>query len=774
MAEQILEQRNAPDAPVEPHPVQAILRFLRAVYYRKGIVIVALAASCLLGGLYYATVQRVYESKASLLILQTGDAGSWSAEMSGGKTAKDLMVTYKNMLRSETVAEAALKTLPAEHRDDLADAPRNKWVKIIQGNLAVSTVRDATILNLAYQSKDPDAAKAIVTCILFAYLDFMDRLHKNTADELLDILTKEKVGLEDQMHAKQNELIAVRRGAEELIIRDGDQGDVIIKEVMSLNETWIEVHKNRLNAQSHLAGVEAAIRNREDLVEFALTISDAMGGDRFLHRLGLNPSDSHTTARLNQQLSEDRAKLQSDLQLYLPAHHRVREIQERIRVAEYHLQHRHQIRNAQLHQLSNADLAPLLLTTARQHFAQAAAHENLVRASYEEAKRTAIGLDGTRARLDMLQLDWNRLQRTYEIVQQRLKDIDLGQKSGTLRTSILSPPEVPTGPVWPRKSVVAVLAILFGLGAGLAIVYLQDLLDDRFRSPEELRTQLSLPVLAMVGKLETLTDRGMDAVHAHVRPNAAETEAFRTLRTALALAEDGMQRLVVSSSEPGDGKTTVIVNLATAYAQSGKRTLLIDADMRRPGLTPLLDLKGQRGLSTILREQLPLAEAASTNLYPNMIENLDVLPAGPRPVNPTELLAGDRFSELLSWAETRYDQILIDSPPALVSDTAIIGRLVDGVLLTVLPEKNRRRAVIRAAESFPLMGIKVLGIVVNRIGGDKGEGYCGYSYGYGYGYGGYGYGYGYGGYGHDEDSADAERDHEDAPQPSAKIVRRVA
>ena len=152
-------------------------------------------------------------------------------------------------------------------------------------------------------------------------------------------------------------------------------------------------------------------------------------------------------------------------------------------MAEHALQNRHRIEDAQLHQLSSGELAPRLLATARQQLDHAVARENMALASYQEAKRAAAGLGSAQAHLDMLQLDWNRLQRTYDIVLERLKDIDLGQKSGMLKTSILSRPEVPLGPVRPRLRMVALLSIVIGLGSGLTIVYLQDLLDDRFRSP---------------------------------------------------------------------------------------------------------------------------------------------------------------------------------------------------------------------------------------------------------------------------------------------------
>jgi len=724
----------AGDLSAEIHPLQAALRFLRAVRYRKGVVIFTVAISTFLAALYYATTPRIYESAASLLVLQLG-VDNWSTGMDQDRRFSNMMATHQKMLSSDAVLEEAVELLPEEHRDDLAQADRAQWAELIHNNLKVSTVRDTNILEVAYRSHDPEAAAAVVSAVLSAYLTFTDKLHKSTAQELLEILTQEKAKLETELRAKEEELIALRRTAGDGVIRDGDQGiNVVVKRAIALNEALIAAHEKRLEAQSQQATIETAIRHGEDLQQHALAILDDVGRELLMQRLGISRADVLTVSRISQQLLEDRSRLQVELQQYGPAHRRVREVQERIAMAEQFLNQRGQAAQSRVRAIGNAELAPLLREVVGQCLQQAVTHENAIYESYQQEKAVAIGLDHTMAKLEMLQLDLDRLRGFYGVVEQRVKNIDLSQENGMLKTSVLDRPEVPTRPVWPRKTTVALIALALGLAVGLAIVYLQDLLDDHFRSPEELRLHLGLPVLAMVRRMPLGPEEGPEAIYAHSNPNAAEAEAFRTLRTALALAEGGAGRIVVSSSEPGDGKTTVVSNLAAAYAQSGKRTLLIDADLRRPGLTPLLGLKGERGLSTVLRDGRPVGASAEANVVHSLIGNLDVFPSGPRPGHPTELLAADRFAELLAWAEARYDQVVIDSPPALVSDTAIIGRLVDGVLLTVMPEKNRRRVVIRAAESFSALGIHVLGIVVNCLAEEKAENYYGYSYGYGYSY----------------------------------------
>jgi polysaccharide biosynthesis transport protein len=176
----------------------------------------------------------------------------------------------------------------------------------------------------------------------------------------------------------------------------------------------------------------------------------------------------------------------------------------------------------------------------------------------------------------------------------------------------------------------------------------------------------------------------------------------------------------------------------------------------------LMGLKGQTGLSDLLVGAEPVADMAATVVRPTGMEGLDFLPAGLRRPNPAEMLGGPRLAELLAWAESIYDQVLSDSPPALAaSDTSIIARLVDGVALVVHPKKNQRRLVTRAAESFTSVGLAFLGVIVNRVGSDKSDAIYGYGVGYGYGYG----------YGYDRDTESAES--EAAPQSDPVIAAPI-
>jgi capsular exopolysaccharide synthesis family protein len=732
--------RPAAGPPRELNLVHAMAKFARMVRYRKAVLIVILAAAGALGALQYTTEPRRYESTASLLILGSGE-DAWSTEMSGERVSRDLMPTYQNLIRSEVVLEEAIKLLPPAARVDMGAAHPDQRTELLRGNLTVTAQRGTNIMDIAYRSASPQAAASVVGSVVTAYMSYMDSLKKNTGRELLDVLTRQKVALQEELRAKEAELAATRAASGELVLREGNQGTTVaVRRALSLNEALIRAREKRLEAQTQLAAIEATIRNGGDLKQLALSMVDEAGNEALLQNLGLSTaSDGGTIAKLKQQLLADAATLQNMSRLYGPAHTKVQEIQQRIQVAQQYLATYRQNATSSLNQMADGDLVETLHGLVRQQLSRAIEHENALAASYDQEKTRAIELDRSVTQLDLLERELARLRSFYDVVVDRIKNIDLGQDASTLRASVISQPEVPKSPVSPQLKMVVMKFGLLGLLLGLGLIYVLDVLDDRFRSPEDIQSQLQVPVLAMIRKLDLLEGDGVDKLHVHVRPGGAASEAFRTLRTALALTDGGAKSFVMSSAEPGDGKTTVMANLAAAFAQTGQRTLLVDADMRRPGLTAFLDLRGPTGLSAVLRDDAPIAESVQANLETGALKNLDVLPAGPRQNNAMQLLANERFSELLSWADSRYDQVLVDGPPALaVSDAAMIGRLVDGVLLTVRPEKNRRREVIRAVEQFRMLGVNVIGTVLNHMATRKDSGYYGYgdAYGYEYGYGG--------------------------------------
>lgn len=743
---------QAPSAPatsdLEPQPsvpvAHLLLRFLLAVRYRKNVVLGAIAACGLLGVLYYATATRYYAAKAAMLVTQTAPE-TLNTSITGEEShRRTTMPTFENVIRSAKVLEGALERLSESDRVDLAGLPRQRWVAALQAQLHAKAIRSTNILEVGYRSRDPRAAAGVVQAVVQSYLDFMDRIHKGTASELARVLTKEQNELADRLNRKQEELLETRRCFADMGFRsDGKALHPTVQRAVSFNEMLIAAQRQRVELEASLAAVEAAVREGEDLGPYLLAVGDVVGRELLLAGLGLGSRDGSTQASLEQILLADRAQLRTVQQTLGPAHPEVIALTERIRLTEEFLQSSPNRLQARMSEMRTSRLGPWLVQMVRQKLQEARSKEERLQASFERARAEAIELSGQLAQIEMLERDVKRLSDMNEVLLGQLASLDLRQSGQEVRIAVIEEPVVTPTPISPRLGYVALLSLAGGFGLGLVMVHLLEALDDRFRSLEEIQGRLGVSVLSMIQQIKMPEATGVDSLAMHAAPESAESEAFRTLRTALALTHPDARQLVVSSPEPGDGKTTVVANLAVAYAQADKKTLLIDADLRRPGLTNIMGMRGTRGLSEILRLEGEVAQLAATHIQPSGIRGLDILPSGPRPTNPAELLGSPRFSELLAWAETLYDQVLIDSPPAMAtSDTALIGRLVDGVVLVLQPAKNRRRLVIRVVENLALLKIPLLGIVINRIGSEQERGYydyhtrCGLGYGYDYGYSG--------------------------------------
>ena len=733
---------NSPDTltPITNEPqaatLAAIARFLQVVRMRKGILFSTLFISIVLGGLYYATATRLYESKARLYVLQMGSNVLQSdLESQGG--VRENMATNQGVLTSDVVLEEVLQKLPAKHRIDLKKVPRAKWTETLRKNLNVTAPRRTNLIDVRYRSRDPQVAAAVVSHIVQSYLKLMREIHKNNAGNDIQFMTDEKKKLDKETAQINTELLALKRQMQIISGPDNQNINPAAERVAALNKDLIVAQNRTREARATLEAIETAVASGQNIEQFALQQIEVVGKELFLKRMGLDSQDSWLVMRARQQLINDQVELQNLSTEFGPKHPRILKLTSRILNRQKFLADRPKNVADRIRQLSAAQLTPSLVDMSRQRLRYAELREKALRADFERENKIVSGYEYQMGRIKLLNFTLGRKRELAVALIDQISRTDLGKERGGLRTKIVSQPKVARSPVSPRLLVVALCALVCGLGGGLGMIYVLDIFDDRFRSPEELRIQLDVPVLAMVGEMPVENEPGLASVRMLAEPNGTDTEAFRTLRTALSFSSRPTQRLVVTSTEPGDGKTTVLANLGVAFAQSGKKTLLIDADMRRPGMTKLLDMRGPRGLSTILRSEEPISVATASNLCMTELATLDVIAAGPRPISPAELLHGDRFSELLSWAESIYDQVLIDAPPALaVSDPAIIGRMVDGVLLVVRPGSNRRRMVIRAAESITGIDADLTGVVINHVNSDSGGEYYGYGYGYGYEYGG--------------------------------------
>ena len=296
--------------------------------------------------------------------------------------------------------------------------------------------------------------------------------------------------------------------------------------------------------------------------------------------------------------------------------------------------------------------------------------------------------------------------------------------SSPVQISTVRAASPPTEPASPNLKLNLALGLLLGLALGLGSAVLREVLDTRVRTEADVRQVTEASVIATITHDEEAAKTPL-IVHAH--PHSHRSEALRRLRTNLQFLDvtDDLQTFVVTSSLPGEGKSTTTINLAITLADAGARVVLVDADLRRPSVARYMDLEGSVGLTTVLIGRARLEDV----VQPWGDRQLDVLTSGQIPPNPSELLGSRAMATLLEQLAARYDVVLIDTPPLLpVTDAAILARLTGGALVVVSAKTVNRQQLADSLGSLETVGARVLGIVLNRVPVKEAGSYTYYDY----------------------------------------------
>jgi receptor protein-tyrosine kinase len=315
-------------------------------------------------------------------------------------------------------------------------------------------------------------------------------------------------------------------------------------------------------------------------------------------------------------------------------------------------------------------------------------------------------------------------------LERRAQELKILASLQTGRAEIAQSADVPEHPSAPRIKRNSALGLLLGLALGMGIAFLREKLDRRVRDPDEVEGIFGRPILGTVPELDS--DAG------GVQRGGAVTDVFHALRMTLRFFNVGrdIQTLLVTSANPGDGKSTVSRNLATAMADSGTRTLLIEADLRRPTLAKILGLDPSVGLSTVLTGQSSLSDAIQSLPGPGAktaggngaSTSLDAIVAGPIPPNPADLFESEELASLLAECQQRYEFVIVDTPPVLaVPDAVPLITARTAVLIVARMGRTERNALRRLHKYLGLLDAQVLGVVANSVQPESG-------YGYAYGY----------------------------------------
>jgi succinoglycan biosynthesis transport protein ExoP len=385
---------------------------------------------------------------------------------------------------------------------------------------------------------------------------------------------------------------------------------------------------------------------------------------------------------------------------------------------------------------------------------EAQQREALLVRTLDQQKAEANLMSGRMVQYNILKRDAEADKALYDGLLTKLKEAGISAALQSSNIRVVDPAMIPSFPSRPAKARNVTLAFLVGLVGGIGLAILREYMDNTVKTPDDIETLARLPSLAVVPEFEdshgngrrrkTLSEalgnghsRQVELVAQHL-PKSQMSEAFRALRTALLLSQAGHppQVILVTSALPREGKTTAAANLAVTLAQLGDRTLLIDADLRKPGIGRLLNMNGGKhaGLSSYL------AGVSSLDLvtvqHPS-IANLSAIPTGPLPPNPADLLSSHRLADAITQLRAKFKFIVIDTPPVMAAtDAVILSVKADGVVLVVRSGETPKEAFTRTRDLLVSVKCRLLGVVLNAVNSSAPDYYYSYRYyPYAYGYG---------------------------------------
>ena len=575
---------------------------------------------------------------------------------------------------------------------DQASADRRRAVvEAFQEGITIEPVRNSRLVRVNYDSPDRDfsarAANALAEGFLASNLEHGFEASAYAKSYLEDRLQELKLKLEDS----ERNLVAFAQ-KEQIIGSGGEAGTLTEQNLGSINAALSKAKEDRIRVEARWRQAEAAS-------------GTALPAD-MLANSSIRP--------LQESRSRLMAEYQDKLRLFKPAYPTMLQLKGQIDEVDKQI---------------GVEVASIKRSVRAEYMA-AKGREDLLAAQLGGLKTDVLDQQRRSIQYNIFKRDVDTNRQLYDGLLQRYKEIGVAGGVTTNNISIVDRADSAKKHK-PSLPLNLSLALLIGsiLGVLLALVF--EYLDDTLKAPEDIEKQMALAILGVIPKVKS----PQSPTTALEDPRSAIAESYRSVRTALQFSTDmGMPRcLLVTSSMPGEGKSTSALTLARNFAQLGKRVLLIDADLRNPSLHRALGLQNSSGLSNFLSAGAKANEVIQSTSTPQ----LSFVASGPLPPNPAELLMGSKFLSLLTVAKEKYDQVIIDGPPVMgLADAAILGNLCDGTIMVVEAGETRIAIARNALKRLISARSRVIGALLTKYSPVHGTG--------DYGYGAYEY-YGHGG-----------------------------
>jgi capsular exopolysaccharide synthesis family protein len=685
-----------------------LLDHVRTLYRHRWTALTAYVVIVLSVVIVTFTATPIYEARTQLLIEpENPNVISFKEVVEIDKASYEYFQTQYNILKSRALAKRTLTNLNLwDHPEfDGKDTARRNWSirswfapdvakttptpgpgdetraqsRVIDRYLAALTIapiRNSRLVDIRFRSADPATAQRIANTAAAGYiqqnLEFKFLSSKEASDWLGGQLAEQRKKVAESEQALQR----YREKGNAVALED--RQNIVVQQLADLNAAVTKAQTERIQKEAVYRQLEAIQTNRVSLDTFPAILSNT-----FIQQQKTQLADLQ---RQQAQLADKFGDKHPDMIKLATA----------VQAAEAKLQ---------------AEIAKVV-QSVRNEYLSAQTQERTLAAALESQKRDALALNRTGIEYGVLAREVESDRQIYQSLLQRTNETNI---SGELKTSnirIVDAAETPRYPVSPKKGRNILFALFGGALGAMALAFFLEYLDNKIKSPEEIKNTLGIPFIGMIPNVRDANVSAAQKPGEGIPEHFAES--FRTIRTNVlfSMPEDGRRCLVVTSTAPGEGKSLVASNLAIALAQAGQRTLIIDGDMRKPRQHDIFGQTQEPGLSNLVVG----TSKGSDAIRKTGTANLWVLTAGLLPPNPSELLGSRRFKEVLSQTTTHFDWVIVDSPPVMaVSDSSIAAHAAGGVLFVIGSEQTNRHAAREALDQLAGARSHILGAVLNRV-----------------------------------------------------------
>ncbi|MBI4526971.1 MAG: polysaccharide biosynthesis tyrosine autokinase [Deltaproteobacteria bacterium] len=650
---------------------------------------------------YYKTQYEILKSR-DLAAVALREGALTNGDLSGGKEADSKKGLVADLWGAAMDwFESLMPAAPKPKSSEPASVDVKSAIGTYISMLEIKPVQGTSLVRVGFSTPDPALSARLANTHASAYVRYGLELRSQTNEEALEFLQKKLLELKERVEKSEAALNSYRR--DKGIISLDDKENIILDRLVDLNKRLTAAEADRIGLE---AQVRIIRRGNYDALPVVANNSIIQG---LRNEIG--------------RLENERIHLSKEFKPGYPPLDKI---------------------NAQLENSRRRMLAEIQseIKTIESAYQAAVTREQELRARMQEQKKATLNLKDSAVQYAILAREVDTNRQLYDSVLQRMKEMGVAAEVRTSNVYLMDKAEPPAAPSYPNTRRTLLLGLLLGLAGGVGLAFLLERLDNTFKGPEEVERYIQLPNLAVVPDFSLLNKPGYGYVSRLVNRAASElpaaidgdsnkqlvlahhplsvvVEAYRMLRSSLLLSRAGEPPhiVLITSATRGEGKTTTLINTAIVFAQMGVRTLVIDADLRRPRCHKVLEVENGVGLSELLAGQIDVQKA----IKPTAADGLFLMSSGAACPNPAELLGSKKMNETLLLLKEQYDYIFVDSSPVMaVSDAVMLSTMVEGVLL-VVDGKTSKTLVREARARLSNPYTKILGVLLNRVDTRNGD-----------------------------------------------------